>query len=65
MRTSAKATCTATATVDNAARHENDVYVHSNQPGQEATAKADGYSHSYRTNADSPPRAARSRIERT
>jgi len=49
--TKTKATCTATATVYNAARHENDVAVHSNQPGQEATAKADGYSHSYRTNS--------------
>jgi hypothetical protein len=25
--------------------------VHSNQPDQEATATADGYSHSYRTNS--------------
>jgi hypothetical protein len=44
------ASCTATATVYNASRHENNVYVHSNQPGQEATATADGYSHGYRTN---------------
>jgi cardiolipin synthase A/B len=44
------ATCTATATVYNASRDENNVYVHSNQPDQEATATADGYSHSYKTN---------------
>jgi cardiolipin synthase A/B len=44
------ATCTATASVYNASRDENNVYVHSNQPDQEATATADGYSHSYRTN---------------
>ena len=44
------ASCTATATVYNASRDENNVYVHSNQPDQEATATADGYSHSYRTN---------------
>ena len=42
--------CTATASVYDAARDENNVYVHSNQPDQEATATADGYSHSYRTN---------------
>ena len=41
--------CTATASVYDAVRDENNVYVHSNQPDQEATAKADGYSHSYRT----------------
>jgi cardiolipin synthase len=41
--------CTATATVYNASRDENNVYVHSNQPDQEATATADGYSHTYRT----------------
>jgi cardiolipin synthase A/B len=41
--------CTATASVYNAARDENNVYVHSNQPYQEATAAADGYSHTYRT----------------
>ena len=45
------ASCTATATVYNASRDENNVYVHSNQPDQEATATADGYSHSYRTNS--------------
>ena len=44
------ARCTATASVYDASRDENNVYVHSNQPDQEATAKADGYSHSYRTN---------------
>ena len=45
------ARCTATATVYNAARDENNVYVHSNQPGQDATASADGYSHSYYTDS--------------
>ena len=44
------AKCTATASVYNASRDENNVYVHSNQPDQEAAATADGYSHSYRTN---------------
>jgi cardiolipin synthase A/B len=44
------AECTATASVYNASRDENNVYVHSNQADQEATAKADGYSHSYKTN---------------
>ena len=29
---------------------ENNVYVHSNQPYQDATATADGYSHTYQTN---------------
>jgi cardiolipin synthase len=48
---SSGARCTATATVYNASRDENNVDVHSNQPGQEATAKADGYSHSYRTDS--------------
>jgi phosphatidylserine/phosphatidylglycerophosphate/cardiolipin synthase-like enzyme len=43
------AKCTATATVYEASRHENNVSVHSNQPDQEATARADGYSRSYRT----------------
>ena len=43
------ARCTATASVYDASRDENNVYVHSNQPGQEATATADGYSHGYRT----------------
>jgi len=41
--------CTATASVYNASDDENNVYVHSNQPYQEATATADGYSHSYQT----------------
>jgi cardiolipin synthase len=45
------ATCTATASVYDAARDENNVYVHSNQPDTEATATADGYSHSYETNS--------------
>ena len=42
--------CTATASVYNADGNENDVYVHSNQPGQSATATAGKYSHTYRTN---------------
>jgi cardiolipin synthase A/B len=41
--------CTATATVYNAADDENNVYVHSNQPDQAATATADGYTHTYQT----------------
>jgi phosphatidylserine/phosphatidylglycerophosphate/cardiolipin synthase-like enzyme len=45
------ATCTATASVYDASRDENNVYLHSNQPDTEATAKADGYSHSYQTNS--------------
>ncbi len=44
------AKCTATASVYDASRDENNVYVHSNRPDQEAIAKADGYAHSYRTN---------------
>jgi phosphatidylserine/phosphatidylglycerophosphate/cardiolipin synthase-like enzyme len=47
--TAGPATCTATASVYDAAKHENNVYVHSNQPYQQATATADGYSHSYQT----------------
>jgi cardiolipin synthase A/B len=43
------ASCTATASVYNASYHENNVYVHSNQPYQAATASADGYSHTYQT----------------
>jgi cardiolipin synthase len=43
------ASCTATASVYNAYDHENNVYVHSNQPYQNATASADGYSWSYET----------------
>ncbi len=46
----ARGRCTATARVYDAGKHENDVYVHSNQPGQDATATADGYSHTRRTN---------------
>ncbi|MGO8882306.1 MAG: phospholipase D-like domain-containing protein [Streptosporangiaceae bacterium] len=42
--------CTATASVYDAYEDENNVYVHSNQPDQSATASADGYSHSYETN---------------
>ena len=42
--------CTATASVYNASDDENNVYVHSNQPYQNATAAAGGYSHTYRTN---------------
>lgn len=48
---SGAAWCTATASVYDAARDENNVYVHSNQPGQDATASADGYSHYYRTDS--------------
>ena len=44
------ASCTATASVYNAADDENNVYVHSNQPYQNATAAAGGYSHTYQTN---------------
>jgi phosphatidylserine/phosphatidylglycerophosphate/cardiolipin synthase-like enzyme len=59
--------CTATASVYDASRDENNVYVHSNQPDQEATATADGYSHTYRTNGsgyaliylNGPPSGAR------
>jgi cardiolipin synthase A/B len=47
---SASAWCKATASVYNAADDENNVYVHSDQPYQDATATADGYSHSYETN---------------
>jgi cardiolipin synthase A/B len=45
----ARAWCTASATVYDAADDENNVYVHSNQPYQTATAAAAGYSHSYQT----------------
>jgi cardiolipin synthase A/B len=44
------ASCTATASVYNAAYDENNVYVNSNQPYATATATADGYTHSYQTN---------------
>jgi len=46
---SSAAKCTATASVYNASKDENNVYVHSNQPDTTATARADGYSHSYDT----------------
>jgi cardiolipin synthase A/B len=42
--------CTATATVYDAYGDENNVYVHSNQPYQTATATADGYSGSWQAN---------------
>jgi phosphatidylserine/phosphatidylglycerophosphate/cardiolipin synthase-like enzyme len=62
----AGAWCTATASVYNSYNNENDVYVHSNQPHQQATATADGYSHSYETDGsgyadiylDGPPPGA-------
>ncbi|GEM_PF-297646 len=41
--------CTASATVYDAARDENDVFVHSDQPYRSATATADGYSGTWRT----------------
>ncbi len=44
------ARCTATATVYDAARDENNVYVHSDEPYQTATATAGGYSRSWQTN---------------
>ncbi len=47
--TASGAWCTATASVYDAADDENNVYVHSNQPYKDATATADGYSHTYRT----------------
>jgi hypothetical protein len=43
--------CSASASVYNASYNENNVYVHSNRPHKKATARADGYSHSYETNA--------------
>ncbi len=46
---SGPAWCTATASVYNASDDENNVYVHSNQPYQTATAAAAGYTHTYRT----------------
>lgn len=48
---SGAAWCTATASVYNSSDDENNVYVHSNQPYQDATATAAGYSHSYRTDS--------------
>jgi phosphatidylserine/phosphatidylglycerophosphate/cardiolipin synthase-like enzyme len=47
--TAGPARCTATASVYDAAKHENNVYVHSDQPYQQATVTAGGYSHSYET----------------
>jgi cardiolipin synthase A/B len=47
---SSGASCTATASVYNASRDWNNVYVHSNQAHKTATARADGYSHAYETN---------------
>ncbi len=41
--------CSATARVYNASGNENNVYVHSNRPYQDATASAAGYSHTYPT----------------
>jgi hypothetical protein len=41
--------CTATASVYNAAKNWNNVYVNSSQPYTEATASAAGYSWSYET----------------
>jgi cardiolipin synthase A/B len=43
--------CTATASLYNSSDDENNVYVHSNQPYQDATATAAGYSHTYRTDS--------------
>jgi phosphatidylserine/phosphatidylglycerophosphate/cardiolipin synthase-like enzyme len=43
--------CTATASVYDAAKDENNVYVHSNQSYREASATADGYGGSYETDA--------------
>jgi cardiolipin synthase A/B len=47
----AGAWCMATASVYNAYYDENNVYVHSNQPYQNATATAGSYSHSYETDS--------------
>jgi hypothetical protein len=47
----AAAWCTATASVYDASRNWNNVYVNSNQPYRSATASADGYSWSYETNS--------------
>jgi hypothetical protein len=43
--------CTATATVYDASRDWNDVYVNSNQPDTPVTATADGYSHTWETDS--------------
>jgi hypothetical protein len=48
--TASGARCTATASVYDASHDENNIYVHSNEPYQDATAAAVGYSHTYRTN---------------
>jgi phosphatidylserine/phosphatidylglycerophosphate/cardiolipin synthase-like enzyme len=48
---SGAAWCTATASIYNASDDENNVYVHSNQPYQDATATAAGYTHTYRTDS--------------
>jgi hypothetical protein len=45
-----RAWCTATASVYDASRNWNDVYVYSNQPDTTATATADGWSGHYETN---------------
>jgi hypothetical protein len=45
------ARCTATASIYDARDDRNNVYVHSNQPGQNATASAARYSRSYETNS--------------
>ena len=42
--------CTATASVYSAYHNENNVYVNSDRPYQDATASAGGYTHSYQTN---------------
>lgn len=47
----AAAWCSATASVYNASKDWNNVYVNSNQPYRSATASADGYSWSYETNS--------------
>jgi len=43
--------CTATASVYDASRDWNDVYVNSNQPDTSVTASADGYSHTWVTDS--------------
>ncbi len=64
---SSAAQCTATATVYNAAKNENDVTVHSSQPDTEATASAAGHTATYKTNSsgtaviylNGPPRGSK------
>jgi cardiolipin synthase A/B len=59
--------CTASASVYSSYGNENDVYVHSNQPYQQATATADGYSGHWETDGsgyadvylDGPPPGVR------